>query len=203
MFGENFNLDPLKGLFYSSRKKVFDSNFKQSTPIIGRSGSMAGLLSRSNNKNQMDEKVTVEALKLPPLPNLKFRRKFDYDNDTETFRRNAKMIVKAIVIDNTPDAWLRERHGGVKMWVNQKTGEVSLEKPHNAPESTRRVANNSVRSGGNQNSRRTGGTGPYKNVKSVRGTASVLYNKTEVDELFEVLDERSLRNKLNSLPSIE
>jgi hypothetical protein len=134
MFGENFNTDPLKGLFYSSRKKVFDSNFKHSTPMIGRRGSMAGLLSR-NNTSQIDEKVASESLKLPVLPVLKFRRKPVQGNDSEAFRRNAKMIVKTIVIDNTPDAWLRERHGGVKMWVNQKTGEVSLEKPHNAPES--------------------------------------------------------------------
>jgi hypothetical protein len=200
MFGENFNIDPLKGLFYSSRKKVFDANFKKRTPMIGRCGSMAGLLSR-NSTNQLVENAP-ESAKLPVLPVLQFRRRTVQGDDAEIFRRAAKTIVKTIVIDNTPDAWIRERHGGVKMWVNQKTGEVSLEKPHNAPESTRRVANPSGRSGKHNNNFPLAG-GSTKSVKSVRGTASMLYNKSEVDELFEVLDERSVKANKLILPSIE
>jgi hypothetical protein len=201
MFGENLNIDPLKGLFYSSRKKVFDANFKKRTPMIGRSGSMAGLLSRKSI-TQLTEKVP-ESAKLPVLPVLQFRRRTVQADDAEMFRRAAKTIVKTIVIDNTPDDWIREIHGGVKMWVNQKTGEVSLEKPHDAAESTRRVANPSGgRSGKHNNNFHLAG-GSMKSTKSVRGTASMLYNKSEVGELFEILDERSVKANKCILPSIQ
>mmetsp|Transcript_9147 Transcript_9147/g.9896 ORF Transcript_9147/g.9896 Transcript_9147/m.9896 type:complete len:206 (+) Transcript_9147:120-737(+) len=54
-----------------------------------------------------------------------------------TFKEVATLIVNAIRFEKganfRKDGWTREVHGGVKMWVNQITGEVSAERPFEAP----------------------------------------------------------------------
>ena len=56
------------------------------------------------------------------------------EDDDDTFRLAAKMITN-IVIFHPKDTWKRKEYGGVKMWVNSKTGEVSVDNPYSTTKS--------------------------------------------------------------------
>ena len=111
----------------------------------------------------------------PILPQILKQKSIKAD-ESRFFRKTVRMIKKAIVIDHKPDSWERENHGGVKMWVNQKTGEVSLERPEDAVMSVRKA-------------------GSHQGPKSVRGTASILYNGQEMEDLYSMLDSKSFKCK--------
>lgn len=75
-------------------------------------------------------------------------RKKEKEQEIEEFRRNTKKIISTIIIDNPSVHWKREEYGGVKVWVNEKTGEVTARaRPDNGPQSTRRLKRDDSRDG--------------------------------------------------------
>lgn len=83
------------------------------------------------------------------------------------FSANAKVSV-----GKTVGEWREEVHGGVKMWVNIKTNEVSVRNPFE-PDKRKFEENGTFRVK----------TGPIP-----KGTAANLYDQSAVSEMFRILD---------------
>eukprot|EP01040_Poterioochromonas_malhamensis_P004293 gene4293-4600_t len=86
-------------------------------------------LSNRGTVKEMRDKVPIAdrikpSTKIENSPDKKRRR---------TLKEVAKLVIIAIRFSKAAsyrkEGWIREVHGGVKMWVNQHTGEVSLESP--------------------------------------------------------------------------
>eukprot|EP00599_Poterioochromonas_sp_BG-1_P016234 CAMPEP_0173155554 /NCGR_PEP_ID=MMETSP1105-20130129/14173_1 /TAXON_ID=2985 /ORGANISM="Ochromonas sp., Strain BG-1" /LENGTH=190 /DNA_ID=CAMNT_0014071999 /DNA_START=170 /DNA_END=742 /DNA_ORIENTATION=- len=74
--------------------------------------------------------------KVPIADRIKPSTKIENSPDKKrrrTLKEVAKLVIIAIRFSKAAsyrkEGWIREVHGGVKMWVNQHTGEVSLESP--------------------------------------------------------------------------
>jgi hypothetical protein len=75
---------------------------------------------------------------LPPLaPIQNFREAVQEDdrhrpekfNAHKKWKKATNLVLTSVVLEhNSKDEWFREVHGGIKMWVNRKTGEVSTAK---------------------------------------------------------------------------
>jgi hypothetical protein len=176
-------------LLSAARKKIFEANFcrrgsldtarnkiaaanptSRIFPSEGRRGSLDSVLNRQN-RTYVIPSVSPTSITAINDDN---QRTFD-DMQLPRFHKMSHNVAQTIVLDNKPDCWNREVHGGLKMWVNERTSEVSIE-------------NSSFHQ-----------SHSVKKQKTVRGTASVLYNQHEVDELFDILDIQPLSRKLNSL----
>jgi hypothetical protein len=100
------------------------------------------------------------------------------------FRSAATMIKNVVTLEGgtnafmNKDEWVEECKAGVKYWVNKVTGEVSTHCPWRDPIETA-VKRYKVAKRGVFNS------GPDGEL----GTGSLVYDSTEVHELFELLDK--------------
>lgn len=75
--------------------------------------------------------------KVPTTERIKPTTTKTENNHDKKRRRTLKEVARLVIIairfskaaSYRKEGWIREVHGGVKMWVNQHTGEVSLESP--------------------------------------------------------------------------
>ncbi len=83
-----------------------------------------GSVKEMRDKVPTTERIKPTATKTENNHNKKRRR---------TLKEVARLVIIAIRFSKAAsyrkEGWIREVHGGVKMWVNQHTGEVSLESP--------------------------------------------------------------------------
>eukprot|EP01040_Poterioochromonas_malhamensis_P008768 gene8768-9502_t len=88
---------------------------------------------------------------------------------------------KATVVSKVRGDWREEIHGGVKMWVNIKTNEVSVSNPfpQEGEEEKKKF------------SEEENGTFRVKKGPIPKGTATTLYDQSAVSEMFKLLDEQT------------
>ncbi len=89
---------------------------------------------------------------------------------------------KATVVSKVRGDWREEIHGGVKMWVNMKTNEVSVSNPFPKEEGEEEKKKFSEEENGTFRVRK----GPIP-----KGTATTLYDQSAVSEMFKLLDEQT------------
>lgn len=98
-----------------------------------------------SNKNKvapvtnLSNRGTVKEMrdKVPTTERIKPATTKTENNHDKKRRRTLKEVARLVIIairfskaaSYRKEGWIREVHGGVKMWVNQHTGEVSLESP--------------------------------------------------------------------------
>lgn len=123
--------------------KPQEAEKKDAPPPVTAESSVATMSTWTTAATQVVDKPSVAAER--NFTNiLKFNMKSDRNAD---FKRVARKVIKTIVIEHGQDQWKREEHGGVKMWVNSSTGEVSVEDPHKRDVSKhRRGSLSSIRS---------------------------------------------------------
>ena len=111
-------------------------------------------------------------------------------SQAQTVRRNPKTIV----VENTNSYWNVEVYGGVKVWVNSKTGDVSVENPHQP--TARRRSVHSRRSITNMTWKIAGqmdGTGGREGEHCKSPTRGSVYFNPDMKELMDLLDGQSSR----------
>jgi hypothetical protein len=162
-----------------------------------RSGESTATLPRNDKPTEV-KPVQNEQTKLF-LQKFQPKRSSIKSEEGAQFRRMAKTIVSTIVIEDKPDPWTREEHGGLKMWVNEKSREVSLVRPEGF-EGRRRsiIAEGAVGDGARRNSIIRNGNrraSIKQNRRSIHGTGNNFYDGKEMAELFSILDANSLKAK--------
>lgn len=133
----------------------------------------------------------------------------DQSRELEELRRR-KQRANALVIISHPDGqWKREVHGGVKMWVNASSGEISLHQPKNLPPQSEMSVRSSVR--GNPTTswrlmfRKTNRVAcsdesKKRNETSLRSTERTVYKNPEMKELMDLFDNRDSGKKIRIGP---
>eukprot|EP00599_Poterioochromonas_sp_BG-1_P009839 CAMPEP_0173142862 /NCGR_PEP_ID=MMETSP1105-20130129/6338_1 /TAXON_ID=2985 /ORGANISM="Ochromonas sp., Strain BG-1" /LENGTH=254 /DNA_ID=CAMNT_0014056329 /DNA_START=56 /DNA_END=820 /DNA_ORIENTATION=- len=159
VFGDLFRqrADYSKGLFYSGRNGIFSQQntsikvHPEGPKIIRKSmiisstkeGTITEPVSSASTNSSVDLKLVIEPqaseidkenvlnneVKHKPDESKTFTNilTFKFAKDSIIRQRSPKKRSNTIVIENH---WKQELFGGVKTWVNQLTGEVSLEDPH-------------------------------------------------------------------------
>lgn len=145
-----------------------------------------------------DERVAVTAFfsknnALSGLMKLKVRRSIISSQFSPSSQSEKKR--KIIVINHEEEVWNLEVHGGIKMWVNAETGEVSLQNPKAGLPlpSERKLSTSSVLKNKNRKLAAVFGGHRSKNYDNY-------YSSTdkEVQEMLEMLDPKSnLKQLLN------
>lgn len=105
--------------------------------------------------------------------------KFQFLDFTSNNKNNNN---KATVVSKVRGDWREEIHGGVKMWVNMKTNEVSVSNPfpkEEGEEEKKKFAEEE------------NGTFRVKKGPIPKGTATTLYDQSAVSEMFKLLDEQT------------
>lgn len=87
--------------------------------------------------NQILHSVRKRNNQLPPINRQKiisYQEAVAQDGPTKVekfdphrkFKKVANLVMSSVLMDHAAkNEWIRQEHGGIKMWVNQKTGEVS------------------------------------------------------------------------------
>ena len=100
-------------------------------------------------------------------------------------RISAAMVLdeKRITVDNIADQWKREEYGGVKMWVNDITGDVSLDNPYGEGKSYphQQQSDSLCRK--------------FPKTRRSVTTIKSLYDGREMEDLFKILDRNSVKQK--------
>eukprot|EP01040_Poterioochromonas_malhamensis_P002668 gene2668-2834_t len=129
-----------KGLFYSGRVRLFGKENKvhPTAPSLIRTIS---IIKPKEYEKEMERSITdtdisrtksmSNILKIQPKPKPKEEASHHHHHQPQP----PKIKKTDTFIINTPDkAWKVEEFGGVKMWVNQVTGDVSVNNPNEQKE---------------------------------------------------------------------
>jgi 23S rRNA G2445 N2-methylase RlmL len=198
-------------LFYSGRRKYLATNNDRSNiksvldaPRDFKTRYQASEAIKVERESQLKQQLNnEEGAERRQSFHVKFASSGGKKEDTKSFQKVAKMIVTAITFENSAvnpnskDHWHREEFGGVKMWVHNSTGEVSVDPPFLKDDFAQQNHRGSVKGGpikrsvarrmsviSNKNKRRS-----MILPVSGYGTGSELYDPQETQELFDILDE--------------
>jgi len=117
---------------------------------------------------------------------MNFQKKQEEDssepaNNGKKFRRVANLVRHTVVtVDHFSsiqhDDWVEEYEAGIRLWVNKETGEVSSHCPWESEmDSTKSFI--------------------QKNDDEFAGTGSLVYDRSEISELFDILDRETGKKK--------
>lgn len=84
-------------------------------------------------------------------------------------------VLLQTIVEVVPEDWTEEFQAGCKMWVNHSTGEVSNECPWT------------------NNEEKEQSPAKAEPADNLGGTGALVYDSSQLDELFEILDEKSQR----------
>jgi hypothetical protein len=197
-------------LFYSGRRRYLATNNDGSniksvldTPTDFKTRYQASEAIKVERENQLRQQLNNdEVIERRQSFHVKFASSGGKKDDTKSFQKVAKMIVNVTfengaVYTNSKEHWHREEFGGVKMWVHNSTGEVSVDPPFLKDELTQQSHRGSMKGGpikrsvtrrmsviGNRNKRRS-----MILPVSGYGMGSELYDPQETQELFDILDD--------------
>ena len=164
--------------------------------------------------NELDKpsarRLSVASTRKPDLPQVATKPKQKRNSNVNL----VEDLTTTIIIEHQKDGWNLEEHGGVKIWVNAKTREVSLEDPSNkkATAPTSPVAKE--KTGDEVGVFDLDQEGSTKNVQSIddpntklfrnrsrkakkRSSFFASFKNADMQEIFELLDPRNaLRHSL-------